>query len=98
MLNVRDSAFGVGVTFQVMAVSGQSTGDHHAVGAILDGVQHVEHVEPAGAGHLYNLDRRWILHAQPAGQIGRRVGAVLAAVGDDVKSCCVSTCDVIHLT
>ncbi len=53
-LDASYPAFGVGITFQVMAVAGQSTGDKHAVNAFLEGVQHHQHVDPAGAGQLHD--------------------------------------------
>jgi hypothetical protein len=34
-----DPAFGIGITYQVMAVAGQSTRDHDAVDALLDSLQ-----------------------------------------------------------
>jgi hypothetical protein len=37
-LGVFDSAFGVEITFQVMALALQSAGDHHTIGAVFKGI------------------------------------------------------------
>ena len=91
VLDMVHPAPGVGITFQVMTVAGQSAGDHDAVGAVFQGAQHRQHVQLAGAGQLDDLDRRRVLHPQPARQVGRGVGAVLAAIGDDVAMWCRSS-------
>ena len=44
------SLMGIQITFQVMTFARQSAGNHHAVGAVLEGTQQVQHVKPAGAG------------------------------------------------
>jgi hypothetical protein len=48
--DLLDSAFCVDITFQVMAVAVQSAGHHHAVGAVLERIEHQEHVNLARAG------------------------------------------------
>jgi hypothetical protein len=77
-------SLGAYITFQVMAVTGQSANRHHAVGAILESLQGHEDVELAGTGQLDDLDGGRVLEAQTAGEIGSSVGAVLAAVGDNL--------------
>jgi len=46
---VSNPSFCVGITFQVMAVAGQSTGDEHAVGPIFKSVQDVQYVHAPAA-------------------------------------------------
>ena len=58
---VFNSAAGVGITFQVMAVTGQSTRNEHAVGTILEGSQDVQRVDPTAAEKLDDLDRSRVL-------------------------------------
>src|SRR5512139_1389588 len=48
----------------------QSTRHQHAVSAVLEGAQDVEHVEFAGAGQFDDFDRGRILQAHRSGQIG----------------------------
>ena len=72
---------GAGITFQVMAIAGQSTGHHQAVGPALEGVQRHQYIELARTWQLYDSDFRRILHPQTAGQVGGGVGAMLAAEG-----------------
>jgi hypothetical protein len=73
------SSFSVEITFQVMAVAGQSPGRHNPVDASLEGVQHLDDVEPAGAGHLDDSEGGRVLHSQRAGQISRSIGAMATA-------------------
>jgi hypothetical protein len=49
-LRVFNSPSGVEITFQVMTFAFQSTCHQYAVGAILEGAQHVQHIQLAGAG------------------------------------------------
>jgi hypothetical protein len=49
LAHVFDSSTGVDITILVMTVALQSTGHHHAVGAVLKGVEDVQHVHPARA-------------------------------------------------
>jgi hypothetical protein len=78
------SLLGAQITFQVMTVSGQSTRDHHTVGAIFKGSKGIEYVEFAGAGQFDYLHRRRVLEAQAPGQVGGGVSTMPAAKGDDV--------------
>ena len=79
------TAFGVYITFQVMAVTGQSTGDHNAVGAVFESVQYLKRIQAAGAGNLYDFGLRRILNAQHASQICGSVCAMMATIGDDLE-------------
>jgi hypothetical protein len=73
------SSFSVEITFQVMTVAGQSAGRHNPVNAPLEGVQHFDDIEPAGAGYLDDSEGRRILHPQRAGQVSRSVGTMATA-------------------
>ncbi len=95
-LHVRHPAFGIEITFQVMTIAGQSTCHHDAVGTVLDCAQYRKHIHTTRARYLNDLDRRRVLHPQPAGQIGGGVGTVLAAVGDDVELGDLPAGDAIH--
>jgi hypothetical protein len=53
---VFNAAAGIEITFQVMTIALQSTGNHDAVGPILKCAQHVQHVQLAGAGQLDYLN------------------------------------------
>ena len=53
---VYNAAFGVGITIQVMAVTGQSPGGEDGIRAILKGAQHQQYVQFAGTGQLYHFD------------------------------------------
>src|SRR5665647_63369 len=55
-----------------------------AAGAGLDGPQQMDHLELAGAGQLDHADVARVLQAHAAGQVGRRVGAVVAGEHDDL--------------
>jgi hypothetical protein len=61
LADVFDSSTGVDITILVMTITLQSTGHHHAVGAILKGVEYVEHVHPTRARQLYHLERGRVL-------------------------------------
>ena len=61
MLHVRYSPFRIEITFQVMTVAGQSTCHHDAIGTVLDSPQHGQHIHPAGAGYLHDLNCRRVL-------------------------------------
>jgi hypothetical protein len=54
-LNVFNSLTSAQITFQVMTVTLQSTGDDHAVGAVLEGSHRKKHVELARARQLDHL-------------------------------------------
>ena len=84
ILRIFNSPAGIEITFQVMTFAFQSTRHQHAIGAIFERAQDVEHVEFAGAGQLDDLDRRWIFQAHRPGQIGSGVRAVVTAERDDV--------------
>jgi hypothetical protein len=83
-LRVFNSPAGVEITFQVMTFAFQSTRHQHAVGAVLERAQDVEHIEFAGAGQLDDLHRRRIFQAHRPGQIGGGVRAVVTAERYDV--------------
>ncbi len=61
VLCVFDSPSSVEITFQVMTFAFQSTCDQHAVRTVLEGAQHVQHIQFARAGQLDDLDGRRIL-------------------------------------
>ena len=84
LLRVFHSPSGVEITFQVMTFAFQSTRYQHAVGAVLESAQDIQHIEFAGAGQLDDLDRGRIFQAHRPGQIGGGVSAVVAAERDDV--------------
>ena len=68
-----------------MAVARQSARHHNPVCALLQGVQDHQRVQLAGAWQLDDLDRRWILHAQATCEVGRGIGAMLTAIGNNLK-------------
>jgi hypothetical protein len=78
------SSLSVEITFQVMTIAGQSPGRHNPVNAPLEGVQHLDDVEPASAGHLDDSEGGRILHPQRASQISRSIGAMATAKGHNL--------------
>jgi hypothetical protein len=85
LLCVFNSPPGVDITLQVMTVTRQSTRHQRPVHALLKCPQQVQDVHPAGTRHFEDLDRRRVLQAKAARQIGGIVGAVRAAEGDDLR-------------
>jgi hypothetical protein len=83
--NILDAALGDDITFQVMAVSFQSTGYQHAVGPPLKSAQGLPYVQLARAGYLDHAHVGGILQAHSPGQVGGGVGAVLAGKGHDFR-------------
>ena len=83
--DVVDALARVEISLQKMAAALQAAGDQHAVGAVLEGMQHVHDVDAAGAGQLDDLDRARIGLAIAAGEIGRGIGAMPATEGDDLR-------------
>ena len=79
-----DPALGVCITLQVMAITRQSPCGQHAIGPVFKGPEYQQWIKFTRAWQLHDLYLGRILHPQPAGQIRRRVGAVLAAVGDNL--------------
>jgi hypothetical protein len=67
-----------------MTVARQSTRDEHAVCAKLQGLQHRQFIHTPRAGQLDDFQRWRVLDAQPSSQVSGGIGAVLAAVGDDL--------------
>jgi hypothetical protein len=47
---VHNPSFCIHITFQVMAVTGQSACDHNPVGTFFKGMQHHNHIQATGAG------------------------------------------------
>jgi len=45
-----------------MAITGQSTGYHYAVGAVLESPQDVQNINPSATEDLNDLDRRRVLN------------------------------------
>jgi hypothetical protein len=82
--DLLDSAFCVDITFQVMAVAVQSAGHHHAVSAVLERIEHQEHVNLARAGQLDDADAFRVRQPHRAGQVSRAVSAIVARKRDDV--------------
>lgn len=80
------------ITLQVMAVACQSTGHHHAIGPLFEGLQDVQRVELTGAGQPNDFDVRGILDAQGPGEVSSRVRAVVTAEGDNLWL------EVVHLS
>jgi hypothetical protein len=63
LLKFLHAASGVYITFQVMTVTGQSTGDHNAVSATLKSMQYLKRIHTSGAGDFDDFDLRRILDA-----------------------------------
>jgi len=68
-----------------VAVALQAARHHDAIGPSLEGVQDLEHVDPAGAGELDDMGLGRILQAEDAGKVGGGVSAIPAAVRHDVQ-------------
>jgi hypothetical protein len=83
--DVLNSAFSRYITFQVMAISFQSTGDHHAVNPSLEGVEHLPHVKLAGAGYFDNPHVGGVLESHRPSQVGGSVGAMVTAKGQNPR-------------
>ena len=73
-----------------MAVAGQSTGYQYTVSTFLKGLQDIDWIHLAGAGHFHDLDGRRIIKTHRACQVCSGVGTVMTAECDDVRrKCCV---------
>jgi hypothetical protein len=83
--DVFDSALCGDITFQVMAIPWQSTGDHYAVNPPLKGVEHLHHVQLAGAGNFDDPHIRGVLESHGPGQVGGGVGAMVTAEGHNLR-------------
>ncbi len=66
-LRIFHSPAGVEITFQVMTFAFQSTRHQHAVGAVLESAQDVQHVQFAGTGQLDNFDSGRVLQSHRSG-------------------------------
>jgi hypothetical protein len=75
----------IGITFQVMTLSLESTGDEDAVNALFEGPKHIDVIELSRAGHADDLDARWVSKAHDPGQVCRGKRAVMASQGDNVR-------------
>jgi hypothetical protein len=75
-----------------MAVAGQSTSHHDAVGPLLESLQHVHGIQFAGAGQPYYLEVRRVLDTERTGKVCCCIGAVVAAEGHDLWF------EVVHLS
>ena len=62
-----------------------TSADDHAVGAPLERAKHEQRIHAAGAGNADDLDIRRIGQTVGAGQIGARIGAPVAAEGNDLR-------------
>jgi hypothetical protein len=67
-----------------MAVTGESTSEHDAIGAVFERAQNVNYVYPTCARHLNDLYRRRILNTQTASEIGGVVSAMATAKCDNL--------------
>src|SRR5271157_1018290 len=73
------------IAFQEVAAAFQAPGYQDAVDAFLESLQDVLHLDLAGARRMNDAHVGGILHAFGTGQVGRRVGAVVTAEGDDAR-------------
>lgn len=78
---------GVCITFQVMAVSGQSASDEYSICAFFEGSQACQYIDFRRTRYLHHLYFGGILQAQSTGKIGRGVCTMLTAESQDVKLC-----------
>ncbi len=85
VLGVLDPAFRSQITFQVMAITDQSTGHHHPVSARFESFQDVQRLQLSCAGQSHHPDVGGVLHAQRTGKVSRCVGAVVAAESHDSR-------------
>jgi hypothetical protein len=76
---------GVGITFQVMAVARQSTGDHDAIGAVFECSQDMKDIHAPTAHNFDDLDRRRVLDTQATREVSSIVGAMAATECDDLR-------------
>jgi len=79
-----NSSSGIEITFQVMAVAGQSARNQHTVSPILQGLQNIDGVYLASTWHLYDLDGGWIIQAHGTRQICSGISAVMTAKSNDL--------------
>jgi hypothetical protein len=84
-LDPVDPFYGVGISFQEMALSRQVSRRHEdAVDPPFKGAENIDLVELAGTGQADDLDVGQIGQAHHPGQIGRGKGTVVAGKGDDI--------------
>jgi len=63
LFEIFDTSFSVGITFQVMTRAFQSAGNHNAIRTVLERLEHVQHIEFAGARQEDDADIRRVLDA-----------------------------------
>jgi len=85
-VNLCYSSFCVEITFQVMTVAFQSTGDHYTVSAILESSQNIQGIQLAGTGQFDDFDGRRIFQPHRTSQVCGSISTVVAAKGDDIGS------------
>src|SRR5271157_397084 len=73
------------IALQEVAAAFQAPGHQDPVDALLEGVEDVFHFDLAGARRVDDAHVGGILHALGARQVGRGIGAVVAAKGDDPR-------------
>jgi hypothetical protein len=66
-----------------MTITQETTGDKNPVGPTFKGVQNMQHIHPAGAGHLDNTDIGRILETHGPSQVSGGIRTPLAAENDN---------------
>ena len=81
---VVDPAFGAEVAFDKMAAAFEAAGHQHAVRAVFKRLHEIFGLQPARAGGADDAHVGRILDAHGPRQIGRGIGAIVAAKGQDL--------------
>ena len=79
------AAHGLVVLLDVVALAGMAAGDHHAVGAVGQGLEDEGGIDPAAAHHADDADVGGVLDPRRAGQVGRPVRTPVAEEAHDFR-------------
>ncbi len=85
VLEHGEAAHGLVVLLDVMALAGVAAGDHHAVGAVGQGLEDEGGIDPPAAHHADDADVRGVLDSRRAGQVGRPVRTPVAEEAHDFR-------------
>lgn len=80
-----DFFFGIGISFQEMALSLQSAGNENPIDTTLERPKNIGVIKLSGAGKPDHLDIEGILQAHDSRQVGSGKGAIVAGEGDDIR-------------
>ena len=85
VLHHGEAPHGLVVLLDVVALARMAAGDHHAVGAVGQGLEDERRIDPPAAHHADDPHVRRILDARRAGQVGRPVRTPVAEEADDFR-------------